>query len=115
MNFKVSHHLLLCATATKAACCSADVGNASWANLKKLIKQLDLENIDRPEGVVLRSKVDCLRICNDGPILLIWPDGIWYGGVTPERIESIVREHVLGGQPIEAWIIRRTPQPQRHP
>ncbi|MED5165066.1 MAG: (2Fe-2S) ferredoxin domain-containing protein, partial [Cyanobacteriota bacterium] len=66
-------------------------------------------------GVVLRSKVDCLRICNDGPILLIWPDGIWYGGVTPERIESIVKEHVLGGQPIEAWIIRRTPQQQRHP
>ena len=115
MNFTVSHHLLLCATPNKAACCSADVGNASWANLKKLIKQLDLENIDRPEGVVLRSKVDCLRICNDGPILLIWPDGIWYGGVTPERIESIVREHVLGGQPIEAWIIRRTPQQQKHP
>ena len=52
-----------------------------------MVKELDLEDVERPQGVVLRSKVDCLRICSDGPILLIWPDGIWYGGVTPERTE----------------------------
>jgi len=58
---------------------------------------------------VLRSKVDCLRWCQDGPVLLIWPEGIWYGGVTPERVERIVMDHLLGGQPIDAWIVRRTP------
>ena len=52
---------------------------------------------------------DCLRICREGPILLIWPEGIVYGGVTPERIERIVIEHVVGGQPIEAWIGQRLP------
>jgi len=108
MSLRVSHHLLLCATASKAACCNPDVGKASWARLKKMVKQLDLENVERPEGVVLRSKVDCLRICSDGPIMLIWPDGIWYGGVSAERIEAILREHVIGGQPREGWIIRRT-------
>ncbi len=76
MSLRVSHHLLLCATASKAACCNPDVGKASWARLKEMVKQLDLENVERPQGVVLRSKVDCLRICSDGPILLIWPDGI---------------------------------------
>jgi (2Fe-2S) ferredoxin len=56
---------------------------------------------------VLRTKADCLRICAEGPILLIWPEGIIYGGVTAERIERIMAEHVIGGQPIEAWILRR--------
>jgi (2Fe-2S) ferredoxin len=55
---------------------------------------------------VLRSKADCLRICTDGPVLLIWPAGVVYGGVTPERIERILREHLLGGCPIPGWIVR---------
>jgi len=56
---------------------------------------------------VLRSKADCLRICAEGPVLLIWPEGIVYGGVRPERVERIVREHVIGGTPIEPWIVKR--------
>ncbi len=111
MSFLVSHHILLCATSTKALCCDPSVGIASWELLKKLLKNLGLENPDRAEGVVLRSKVDCLRICRNGPILLVWPDGIWYGGVTPERIEVIVREHILGGNPVQAWIVKRTAFP----
>jgi (2Fe-2S) ferredoxin len=58
---------------------------------------------------VLRSKVDCLRVCRDGPVLLIWPEGVTYGRVTPERIERIIREHVIGGAPVEEWILSRTP------
>ncbi|MEB3326342.1 MAG: (2Fe-2S) ferredoxin domain-containing protein, partial [Synechococcus sp.] len=62
---QVSHHLLLCATPTKALCCpDPAVGAASWDTLK------------RPGGIVLRSKADCLRIGAEGPILLIWPDGV---------------------------------------
>ena len=59
--------------------------------------------------MVLRTKADCLRICADGPVLLIWPEGITYGGVTPERIERIVREHIVKGVPVEEWILSRTP------
>ncbi len=109
MNQTVSHHLLLCATPAKAACCDPDLGNESWVRLKQLISKLLLDKIDRPEGIVLRSKVDCLRICNDGPVLLIWPEGIWYGSVTPNRIEVIVHEHLISGRPIDEWIIKRTP------
>jgi len=106
----ISHHLLLCATPSKALCCpDPAIGAASWDTLKRLVRELGLEQPDRPEGIVLRTKADCLRICAEGPILLIWPDGIVYGGVTPERIERILREHVLGGTPIEAWILKRMP------
>lgn len=106
----VRHHLLLCATPTKALCCpDPAVGAASWSRLKQMVRELGLENPQNAEGVVLRSKVDCLRICAEGPILLIWPDGVLYGGVTPERIERIVREHVIGGQVIEDWSLGRHP------
>jgi (2Fe-2S) ferredoxin len=107
---QVSHHLLLCATPSKALCCpDPAVGQASWDRLKQLVRDWGLEEANRPEGIVLRTKADCLRICADGPVLLIWPEGTVYGGVTPERMERILREHVIGGQPISPWIIRRMP------
>ena len=105
---RVSHHLLLCATSTKAKCCDPQLGAASWAALKAGIKSLGLENPEREQGVVLRSKADCLRICTEGPVLLIWPDGCWYGGVTPDRIDRILTEHVIGGEPIDDWLIQRS-------
>jgi len=105
---QISHHLLLCATPTKALCCpDPALGAASWDRLKTLVRELGLDKPDRPEGIVLRTKADCLRICGDGPILLIWPEGILYGGVTPERIERIVHDHVMGGATIEEWVLRR--------
>ena len=104
----ISHHLLLCATPSKALCCpDPAVGVASWDALKRLVRELGLEDPARPEGIVLRTKADCLRLCAGGPILLIWPEGTVYGGVSPERIERIMQEHVIGGQPIEDWIVRR--------
>ncbi len=106
---RVQRHLLICATPSKPLCGDPLVGAASWERLKRLIRERGLEQPDRPEGVVLRTKADCLRICAEGPILLIWPEGIAYGGVTPERIERIVAEHLIGGLPIEEWIVRRTP------
>ena len=105
---RVSHHLLLCATPTKAKCCDPKAGLATWNELKKLIKEYGLERNDRPEGVVLRSKVDCLRICEKGPILLVWPDGIWYTEVTTERIQQIIHRHIINHQPIQEWIHTRS-------
>ena len=108
MSQRISHHLLLCATPTKAKCCDPEIGAASWDALKRQVRELDLENPSRTQGIVLRSKADCLRICERGPILLIWPDGIWYGGVTPDRISNILHQHIIQGQPIEEWVLKTT-------
>jgi len=105
---RVSHHLLLCATPTKALCCpDPELGAASWVRLKQLVRELGLEDPALEQGIVLRTKADCLRICAEGPILLIWPDGVIYGGVTAQRIERIIKEHVVGGVPIEDWVVGR--------
>lgn len=119
---RVSHHLLLCATPSKALCCpDPEVGAASWNALKQLVRELGLEDPARAGGIVLRSKADCLRICAEGPVLLVWPDGVVYGGVTTERIARILREHLMGGRPIADWIVREyalpggaDPHPAQH-
>ena len=89
-------------------CCpDPAIGAASWSRLKQLVRELGLEDPARPQGLVLRTKADCLRICAEGPILLVWPDGTIYGGVTAERIGRILEEHVVGGVPIEDWVVGR--------
>jgi (2Fe-2S) ferredoxin len=104
----VSHHLLLCATPTKALCCpDPALGAASWDTLKRRVRELGLEDPARPQGIVLRSKADCLRICAEGPVLLIWPDGVVYGGITPQRVERVLQQHIVGGSTIEQWVVRR--------
>ena len=105
----ISHHLLLCAPPKAEGCCQQVEGDRSWNQLKAILKALNLEDPQRPEGIVLRSKVDCLRICHSGPILLIWPEGIWYKKVSPSRIETIVRNHIIKGEPILQWILKETP------
>ena len=109
MTSQISHHLLLCATPKNPSCCDPIQGLKSWEKLKNILKELNLEDPERPEGIVLRSKVDCLRICKAGPILLIWPEGIWYQDVSPNRIEAIVTQHVLKGNPIKEWVLKETP------
>ena len=111
---RVSHHLLLCATATKAKCCDSAVGAQTWNELKSVVRELNLENTERPEGIVLRSKADCLRVCERGPILLVWPDGIWYADVSPDRVKRIIEQHIIGQQPVEEWILKRTPFEDNH-
>ena len=109
MNIVVNRHLLFCGTSNSASCSNPKDAQTSWLRLKSLLKKFDLENPLRKEGVILRSKVDCLRVCSRGPILLIWPDGIWYGSITPEKLDIIVSQHLICGKPIKDWMIKITP------
>ncbi|MEZ5498685.1 MAG: hypothetical protein R3E77_04545 [Steroidobacteraceae bacterium] len=96
-------HLLLC---VGGKCAPTALQENSWAYLKTRVRELGLA---RAEAGVLRTKADCLRICVDGPIMLIYPEGIWYHGCTPERIEKILNEHVIGGVPVAEYMFARAP------
>ncbi|MEO0854951.1 MAG: (2Fe-2S) ferredoxin domain-containing protein [Cyanobacteria bacterium J06648_11] len=102
-------HLFLCADQTKPKCCPKPDGLETWDYLKKRLKTLDLESGDRR---VLRTKANCLRMCDlkiPGPILLVYPGGYWYRSVTPDVIERVLQDHVIGGQPVGEYLVSETP------
>ena len=93
----IRRHIFIC---VGEQCCNAEQGLASWEYLKSEIKKMGLEN----QGVY-RTKVGCLRLCRDGPIGVVYPDGIWYRELNPLNIKRILTEHIIGGHPVEDLLI----------
>lgn len=100
-------HVFLC---VGEQCCSAEVGNAAWEALKRELKDRGL-SLSRGEGACYRTKVGCLRVCQSGPIAVVYPEGTYYYGLTAERVPEFVTRHVIHGQPIDDWIFARNPLP----
>jgi (2Fe-2S) ferredoxin len=91
-------------------CCTAEVGDAAWQALKKELKERSL-SLSVGQNACYRTKVQCLRICTNGPILVVYPEGTWYQGMTADRIPRFVQEHLVDGRPIEEWVFARNPLP----
>ena len=96
----LKRHIILCAEQSEPKCAPVEATEASWKYLKKRLVTAGLMEGDQ---CMYRTKANCLRICAHGPIAVVYPEGVWYHSVTPEVIERIIQEHLIGGRVVEEF------------
>lgn len=109
---RIGRHIFLCADQTEPKCAPREQTLAAWDFLKRRLGELGLT---AGASVVYRTKANCLRMCAQGPIALVYPEGAWYHSADPDVLERIIQEHLIGGVPVEDYRLRPSPGPSDGP